>query len=112
MPDPTYREICEDIAPLIRVAAIPQQTGRCRSILAPFGLFDRKTLQGIQVAVDTVFDAMPRELVRVNLNLPNFDSRLDEIVSVFRSLLEPFIEGVGKVRTKQTPKGFVVFRCD
>jgi hypothetical protein len=52
------------------------------------------------------------ELARIHINTPDGSAIRAPFLLPLRKEIEPFIIGVGKVRTEDTPEGIVVIKCD
>lgn len=50
------------------------------------------------------------ELVRINFDLVDYMSRLPEFQFILAMELEPFIIGVGQIRTRKTTNGLIILR--
>ena len=53
---------------------------------------------------------VPGELVRVHINMPDRSAVAVPMLLPLRKEIEPFIIGVGNVRTESVPEGIVVLR--
>jgi hypothetical protein len=71
-----------------------------------------KVPQTVECVICPDRSAVPNELVRLDLNIPDFIPSHSELKRILCLEIEPFIIGAGNVRVKETAKGIVVLRLD
>lgn len=104
--------IAHQIAREARIAANCAQPGWAYSVSVPSALFVREVKQTQAVASYATRSDVPNELVRIDLDLHDIKTDLVALKLLLRMELEPFIIGVGQVRTRETAKGLMVLRAE
>ena len=83
----------------------------CRVILVP-GYFASESIECEKCSVGPVFPEEIGELVDVDFNVPDMTTTASELRNKLSLVLGDFLEGVGKVVIRHTPKGIKVIRAD
>jgi hypothetical protein len=91
-------------------AATPPQWGWLISVSGT--LFAREVEQPVAVVGYASRAAIPGELVRINLDFVNVEAYLAAFKSLLRKELEPFIIGVGEIRTRETANSLIILSGD
>ena len=73
---------------------------------------DGKLGEGIHICGAPCRREKPAELVRVYFDVNHDKTVIDSVLLPLRAEIEPFIIGVGNVRTQDCAEGFVVYHVD
>ncbi len=104
--------VAHRIAREARVAANCATTDWAYSVVPPSGLLDGEIEKRFPARSYPTRAAVPNELVRIDLDFVDVESDLSSLKFLLRMEIEPFIIGVGEVRTEETAKGVKVLRRD
>jgi len=86
--------------------------GSLRSISVSGKLFDGKIQEPFSVRGFPSRRTEPGELVRIHFDFIHVVPYLGALTRLLQMALEPFIIGVGQVRTRQTPDGLIILLRD
>ncbi len=102
------------LAGLIRACAMSaaRTPGWSRLVLLSRVPFDGEVEKRFSIGCDVARSKEPGELVRVYLDRDNIVPSADEFSRSVLMELRPFIVGVAKIETRETPEGFVVLSCE
>ena len=107
-----FEAVAHQIAREARIAANCAMPGWAYSVVPPGGPLDGEVEKRFPVRSYPTRSTVPEELVRIDLDFLDVVSDLSSFKLLLRMELEPFIIGIGKVRTEVTAKGIKVLRCD
>jgi hypothetical protein len=104
--------IAADLAPDIRQFARAVYSDSCLFVALEPGLVEREIVEFVTAGASAGAPKMCGELVRVHFNASRDTAATKALRDQLRLLVGPYIEGVGKVRTDDTPEGVVIVALD
>lgn len=113
LPNVVSPDIC--LADIVKTASILRTSARIAVALAngngclvSLSIVDREEGQRIQIGSSPCRIQEPFELIRVYVNVPSLIAVRSMLIAPLRKEIEPFIIGVGEVRTHDFAEGFVL----
>jgi hypothetical protein len=81
-------------------------------VTLPSRFFRDQCFDGMKVHRDTTLSTELGEILRINFDSLDVDATCDEISLVIRSIIPPFVEGLGDIDCRESEKGLIVFLTD
>jgi hypothetical protein len=100
-----------ELAPGLVALASIEDDEWCRSVLFPFGFFEREIVEAVKVAGGIRRVAIPGELVRIDFNVNGLPSATVNLRHILRAEILPLSKGLGYV-VDDCPEGLVIRRDD
>jgi hypothetical protein len=104
--------IAADLAPSIRQFARAVYPDTCSFIALEPGLLEHEIVEFVTASASAGKPKIFGELVRIHFNDSRDTAATLALRDQLRLLIGPHIEGVGKVRTDDTPEGVVIVALD
>ncbi len=108
----SHQVIARKLADAVEIAAAAASPGWSTLLLLSRGCFDGEVKKEPQIGLCPCRATEPHELVKIDFNLEEGFAPPEGFITAVLEAIDPFIVGVGEIRSYRFAKGIVLVRAD